>query len=341
MRIGNEPVVNGRAPPGASCFHRHVSAELAITPRVSVVIPVLNEAANLPHVFRSLPAWVDEVILVDGGSTDGTIAVARRLLPDAKVITQPGIGKGDALLAGFAACAGDIIVTMDGDGSTDGREIIRFVSALAAGADFVKGSRYGSGGGSDDLTFSRRLGNRLLGILVNWMFGTHFSDLCYGYNGFWSRYLPALAIDCTGFEVETLMHIRAAVADLKIQEVPSFEHARIHGSSNLRVVRDGCRILALIFRERLASRSRRAVCGHKPVTSGCAAGNTPEDAAHAPLARPSPDDEADESLVSRQRIPQPAADPGKAGNDAAASPANRPVSDAGKRSAARHEVFRE
>jgi len=256
MKSRSDVAVNGRVVPRTTCPHRHVSAELAITPRVSVVIPVLNEAANLPHVFESLPAWVDEIVLVDGGSTDDTIGVALRLQPDVKVTVQPGVGKGDALLAGFGVCSGDIIVTIDGDGSTDGRELIRFVSALAAGADFVKGSRFVSGGGSDDLTFNRRLGNRLFSVLVNQMFGTHFSDLCYGYNAFWSRHLPALAIDCTGFEVEALMHIRAAVAGLSIQEVPSFERARIHGVSNLRVVRDGGRILALIVRERLASRSR-------------------------------------------------------------------------------------
>ena len=308
MKLRSEPAVNGQTPAPTMCRHRHVSAELAITPRVSVVIPVLNEAPNLPHVFESLPAWADEIILVDGGSTDETITVARRLLSDVKVIVQPGMGKGDALLAGFAECSGDIIVTIDGDGSTDGRELIRFVSALAAGADFVKGSRFVNGGGSDDLTFSRRLGNRLFSVLVNRMFGTHFSDLCYGYNAFWSRHLPALGIDCTGFEVEALMHIRAAVAGLNIQEVPSFERARIHGASNLRIVRDGCRILVLIVREGLASRSRRAAGDHKPMVPGHAPGDLPEETTHAAPARPPRDGEARQAAVPPQRTfatPQP------------------------------------
>jgi glycosyltransferase involved in cell wall biosynthesis len=265
-----------------------------------VVIPVLNEAANLPHVFESLPAWADEIILVDGGSTDGTVAVALRLLPDVRVIVQPGVGKGDALLAGFAVCGGDIIVTVDGDGSTDGRELIRFVSALAAGADFVKGSRFVSGGGSDDLTLSRRIGNRLFSVLVNRMFGTHFSDLCYGYNAFWSRHLPALAIDCSGFEVEALMHIRAAVAGLSIQEVPSFERARIHGASNLRVIRDGCRILALIVREGLASRSRRAAGNYRPLAPGHPPGRLPEGTVRATLAESSCDGEEGQAAVPVQ-----------------------------------------
>jgi len=200
--------------------YRLVSVDFAIASSVSVVIPVRNEAANLPHVFKTIPDWISEVVLVDGRSTDDTVAVARRLWPGIRIVSQSGKGKGDALLAGFAACSSDIIVAMDGDGSTDGNEIIHFVSALMAGADFVKGSRFASGGASDDITVGRRWGNGLLKTLVNCMYGTQYSDLCYGYNAFWSRHLRALAIDCPGFEVEALMGIRAAKAKLRIHEVP-------------------------------------------------------------------------------------------------------------------------
>jgi glycosyltransferase involved in cell wall biosynthesis len=234
--------------------YRPVSAALAIAPTVSVIIPARNEAANLPHVFDTLPGWIDEVIVVDGHSTDDTVAVARRLRPDAMVIAQPGTGKGDALMAGFAAASGEIQVMIDADGSTDGAEIVRFVGALVAGADFAKGSRFSGSGRSDDITGVRRGGNRLLNMLVNRMFGTQFTDLCYGYNAFWARHLEVLAIDCAGFEIETLMNIRAAKAGLMIQEVPSHERRRIFGASNLRAFRDGWRILKVIIRERAAYR---------------------------------------------------------------------------------------
>jgi glycosyltransferase involved in cell wall biosynthesis len=234
--------------------YRPVSAALAIAPTVSVIIPARNEAANLPHVFDTLPGWVDEVIVVDGHSTDDTVAVAQRLRPDAMVIAQPGTGKGDALMAGFAAASGEILVMIDADGSTDGAEIVRFVGALVAGADFAKGSRFSGSGRSDDITGIRSGGNRLLNILVNRMFGTQFTDLCYGYNAFWARHLEVLAIDCAGFEIETLMNIRAAKAGLMIQEVPSHERRRIFGASNLRAFRDGWRILKVIIRERAAYR---------------------------------------------------------------------------------------
>lgn len=237
------------AKPVASGTYAPVSEAVALSATVSVVIPTLNEAENLPHVFAAVPSWVTEVVLVDGRSADDTVAVARRLRPDVKIVMQAGRGKGDALLAGFAASTGDIIVAMDADGSTDGSEIIRFVAALVAGADFVKGSRFACGGGSADLTRSRRFGNKFLGALVNRLFGTHYSDLCYGYNAFWARHLEILALDCPGFEVETLMNIRAATAGLRVHEVPSFEHRRVYGASNLHIVMDGWRIAKVIVRE--------------------------------------------------------------------------------------------
>lgn len=222
---------------------------IAISPTVSVVVPAKNEAKNLPHVFSTIPSWVHEIVLVDGHSTDGTPEVAKRLRPDVRVVHQRGKGKGDALAEGLAACTGDIIVMIDADGSTDGHEIIRFVSALVSGADFVKGSRYLAGGGSADLTVSRRLGNSVLRWIVNRLFGTRYTDLCYGYNAVWARHVPLLRLDCDGFEVETVMNIRAALAGLRVHEVPSFEQPRIHGESNLRAVRDGFRVLRTIMRE--------------------------------------------------------------------------------------------
>jgi glycosyltransferase involved in cell wall biosynthesis len=244
--------------------YRHISAELAIAPTVSVVIPAMNEAANLPHVFATLPRWVDEIVLVDGHSTDDTAAVARVLCPEAKIIAQTGWGKGDALMAGFAAATGDIIVTIDADGSTDGAEIVQFVGALVAGADFAKGSRFSGSGRSDDITRVRRCGNRVLNMLVNRMFRTQFTDLCYGYNAFWARHLDALQINCAGFEIETLMNIRAARAGLRIHEIPSHERRRIFGASNLRAFRDGWRILKVIMRERLSEFQKHDLSDRAP-----------------------------------------------------------------------------
>jgi glycosyltransferase involved in cell wall biosynthesis len=221
-------------------------------PKVSVIIPAKNEAANLPHVLPALPDIVSEVLLVDGRSTDDTIAVARRLRPDVIVVPQSYRGKGDALACGCAMASGDIIVLMDADGSTDPAEIPLFVEALIDGADFAKGSRYLPEGGSEDLTFIRRSGNAALTGLVNVLFGARYTDLCYGYNAFWRDCLTPLNLDCTGFEIETQLNLRAVKVGLAIREVPSVERNRIHGESNLHPVRDGLRVLRTILRERFS-----------------------------------------------------------------------------------------
>jgi glycosyltransferase involved in cell wall biosynthesis len=238
-------------------------------PKVSVVIPTLNEARNLPHVFGMLPPALHEVIIVDGHSEDDTIAVARRLRPDARIITQSRSGKGNALACGFAVATGDIIVMVDADGSADPGEIPQFVTALLNGADFAKGTRFAAGGGSSDITRLRRAGNWVLSSMVNILCRTKYSDLCYGYNAFWRRHVPVFGLDAEstipagggrlwgdGFEVETLINIRIAQAGLNITEVPSYEHERIHGVSNLNAFSDGLRVLRTIVVERSYSRSR-------------------------------------------------------------------------------------
>jgi glycosyltransferase involved in cell wall biosynthesis len=233
-------------------------------PSVSVIIPTVNEAANLPHVLPRIPKWVDEVIVVDSQSTDGTADVARRIRPDAVILHQARMGKGAALRAGFVAARGDIIVTLDADGSTDPAEIPAFVGALLAGADFVKGSRFAQGGRTDDMEWYRYLGNWGLLQLVRWRFGGRFTDLCYGYNAFWRRILPAIDLsDATGFEIETSMNIQALRAGLTVSEVPSVEFRRLNGVSNLRTIPDGWRVLKTILRLGSETRRREITLRHR------------------------------------------------------------------------------
>ncbi len=254
-----------------SLLERTFMQKKQIRPRISVVIPALNEAQNLQYVLPYIPPIVNEVILVDGCSADNTIAVAQQLLPTIRIVKQMGIGKGDALRAGFAACTGDIVLTLDADGSMDPREIPLFIETLIGGNDFAKGSRFMKGGGSNDISPLRRWGNYWLCKLVNMLFWTQFSDLCYGYNAFWKHCLDQIEIDCNGFEVETLISLRLHKANLKIVEVPSFEYRRIHGKSKLNTFKDGWRILKMILRERSRNaasppRMRRPVPSLNPIT---------------------------------------------------------------------------
>lgn len=219
-------------------------------PTISAIIPTLNEEENLPHVLPRIPKAVDEVILVDGRSTDRTVEVARSLLPSIRVVTQEGTGKGSALRSGFAAATGDIIVMLDADGSTAPEEIPIFVHALLAGADFAKGSRFLHGAGTSDMPFHRRFGNATFVRMVRRLYGGQYTDLCYGYNAFWRRVLPVLDLDGDGFEIETMMNIRALRAGLRIVEVPSFEDRRVVGIGRLRTIPDGWRVLRTIWSER-------------------------------------------------------------------------------------------
>lgn len=225
--------------------------------KISVVVPAMNEEKNIGQVLSELPDGLHEVILVDGNSKDNTIEAARRAYPDIRVTTQSGRGKGDAFRTGFAAVTGNLIVMLDADGSADPAEIVRFVDALEAGADFAKGSRYMDGGGSADITRLRSLGNTVLSGTANMLHGTEFTDLCYGYNAFWARCLPFISLDVPGFEVETLINLRMASAGMKIVEVPSYEKLRMHGESNLNTFRDGARVLGTIFSEARRRRSLR------------------------------------------------------------------------------------
>ena len=244
-------------------------------PRITIVIPAKNEARNLEVMLPQLPP-VHQVVLVDGNSVDGTIDAARRTMPSIEVVHQTRRGKGNALVCGFEAATGDIVVMFDADGSADPAEIPRFVEALLAGADFAKGSRFCQGGGSEDITRFRRIGNFGLSTLANAMIRTRYTDLCYGYNAFWTDVLDDLdlpstsvsTIDSTtmlwgdGFEIETVINCRVAAANLTVVEVPSFEKSRIHGSSNLNAFSDGFRVLKTIGTERRRARQKLAERHH-------------------------------------------------------------------------------
>lgn len=218
---------------------------------VSIIIPTLNEAGNLPYVLNTVPNWVHEVIVVDGRSNDDTERIAKVLRSDVRIVHEPKSGKGAAMKAGLYAAKGDILIALDADGSMDGAEIGAFTDALLAGSDYVKGSRFCAGAGSSDITKFRRLGDAGICFLLRILFGAHYTDATYGYIGVWADRLDWLGIDTDGFEVETLIGIRAQRAGLRTSEVPCYEASRIHGVSNLNALRDGFRILRVIVSERL------------------------------------------------------------------------------------------
>jgi glycosyltransferase involved in cell wall biosynthesis len=231
---------------------------------VSLVVPTLNEESNVGHVLEALPPGINEIILVDGGSTDGTVGVAREVCPDITVIRQARKGKGNALVAGFHSASCERIVAIDADGSMDPSEILRFLAAMDRGAEYVRGSRFLPGGGSTDITPLRTAGNLFLNGVANAFFRTRYTDLCYGFNAMTRSSVRALEFPDPfdarlgrvwgdGFEIETLMSIRAVKAGLNIIEVPSFEADRISGESNLNSFRDGSRCLRTLIAEKISA----------------------------------------------------------------------------------------
>lgn len=270
---GTHPVPARRAPIPAAREHgedrrRSTSERRPVDPRISVIVPVKNEAGNVPLTLPPLKDFF-EVILVDGHSTDGTIEAARSALPGIRVIQQTRKGKGNAMACGFAASTGDAIVMFDADGSADPAEIPRFISALLDGADLAKGSRFLPGGGSADITMFRRVGNAGLNWLAGLLTGRRLTDLCYGYNAFWADQLyildlPDLDADVPmmngdGFEIEALIIGRLALSGAKITEVPSFEHLRWKGTTNLSAIRDGIRVLRTLLEDRSYANRIRAL----------------------------------------------------------------------------------
>ncbi|MFH1386598.1 MAG: glycosyltransferase family 2 protein [bacterium] len=216
------------------------------TPNISIVIPTLNEAENLPLVLESLAPLKSEIIVVDGHSTDQTTTIASKF--GAKILFDDK-GKGSALRQGLAAATGDIIIMMDADCSHVSSEIGLLVAGIMAGYDVCMGSRFLQGGGSDDITFIRKLGNKALVMVVNLIWRQNYSDLCYGYRAFKREVVPGLNLESDGFGIETEISIKAAKRKLRSLEVPSFEKHRFRGVGKLKVIRDGFIVLSRILKE--------------------------------------------------------------------------------------------
>jgi glycosyltransferase involved in cell wall biosynthesis len=225
--------------------------------RLAVIIPALNEAAAIGRVLAAIPGWVDEVLVVDNGSTDATAAVARK--QGARVIWEPQRGYGAACLAGIKALATpDIVVFLDGDYSDHPEEMDRLVDPLVENnADLVIGSRVLGQRQPGALTPQARFGNWLACLLIRLIWQVGYSDLGpFRAIGFPALQLLNMQDRDYGWTVE--MQIKAAARRLRILEVPVSYRPRVGQSKisgTLRgVLGAGTKILATIGREALRSR---------------------------------------------------------------------------------------
>jgi len=219
-------------------------------PKITVLVCALDEEKSLPYVLPKIPSWVDEILLVDGHSTDRTVEVAKRLRPDIRVLYQPRVGKGDALRFGIKQATGDIIVTLDADGATDPCEMYKFVEALFRGYDFAKGSRFRVVLPTNKPTH-RIFGNLLITAVFNALFSAKFTDLCSGYNAFWKKSIERVSLQSEDyFEDEPLLIARAKKSGLKIVEVGHWDRGRISSESKAPSWRQGFKAIRTITRER-------------------------------------------------------------------------------------------
>ncbi len=220
-----------------------------LKPHVSIVIPTLNEEKNIAKLMRKLKGelarYSYEIIVVDGHSKDRTVRIAKSM--GAKIMYDD-YGKGSALVRGMHAASGDIIISMDADLSNKPKEIPLLVTGIESGYDVCLGSRFLTGGGSEDMPKLRVLGNKVFVHIVNLLYGTKYTDLCYGYRSFSRKALGRLDLKEKGFGIETEINIKAKKRGLKTLEVPSYEKRREKGEAKLHTVRDGLRILRTILK---------------------------------------------------------------------------------------------
>lgn len=224
---------------------------------VTALICTLNEAENLPHVLPKIPSWVDEILIIDGHSTDDTGKVVKELCPRAKVVLQTGKGKSIALKEGVNQALGEIIVTLDADGETPPDEMENFIVLLLDGYDLAKGSRLFRTR-PPRMPDYRWFGNKVLALTCNLLYGTRFSDICSGYNVFWKKRFLQIPLSYgtneAGCSMEQQMIVRMKKAGMKIKEVPHTSKGRISGSSVIRsygqAVQQGFRDWFIIIGER-------------------------------------------------------------------------------------------
>lgn len=219
--------------------------------RISVVIPALNEANAIASVIADIPGWVDEIVVADNGSSDGTPDIARA--KGARIVYEPERGYGAACLAGIAACNNaDVIVFLDGDYSDHPDELGRVVDPVANGAcEFVIGSRVSGNAKRGALSVQQRFGNWLACKLMNGLWRTCYTDLG-PFRAIDARALRRLGMQDRTYGWTVEMQIKAALLGLTVTEVPVSYRPRIGVSKISGTVKGtmlaGMKILGLIGR---------------------------------------------------------------------------------------------
>lgn len=220
--------------------------------KVTLIFPTRNESGCIGHVLQEVPRHlVDEILIVDGHSTDDTVRVAKKYLrPKAdRIVAQKGTGYGSAFIQGIKIAKGDVIIMMDADGSHNPSDIPFLLQKIDQGYEYVMSSRYAIGARSFDDTFVRWFGNQLFTKLTNIIHDMRVTDSLYLLTAAWKKDLLKLNLKAPKFEFCTEIIIKASKAGLRFAEVPAIERARYSGKSKVFAPLDGLKILLAIFQK--------------------------------------------------------------------------------------------
>ncbi|HWP45267.1 MAG TPA: glycosyltransferase family 2 protein [Blastocatellia bacterium] len=218
---------------------------------VSLIAPTLNEIEAVKVVIPQINRdWIDEIIIVDGGSTDGTVDFCRQ--NGCTVYTQKKKGYGAAMCEAIQIAKGDLIIEFQPDGNSLPEKIPELIAKINEGYDLVVGSRYKDGAKSHDDDYLTAIGNRVFTRLVNLAFGSSYTDVLIGYRIFRRDAFKALDIDSMGLSWAIQLPIRFAKKGFKIAEIPADEPKRIGGVRKMRPFKHGTEFLMVLVKEMLS-----------------------------------------------------------------------------------------
>jgi glycosyltransferase involved in cell wall biosynthesis len=228
--------------------------------KVTLLVPTLNEIDGMKEIMPKVhPGWVDQILVVDGQSVDGTADYARRMGYD--VVVQKKKGMRHAYMEALPHVRGDVILTFSPDGNSIPELIPDCVAKIKEGYDMVIVSRYAAGARSYDDTAVTAFGNRLFTTLISLLHGFNYTDAMVIYRAYRADLIQELDLDkdesyeieeklfSTTVSWEPLLSIRAAKRKLRIAEIPGDEPAREGGVAKLQVLRWGAAYMWEVWRE--------------------------------------------------------------------------------------------
>lgn len=216
--------------------------------KTTLLIPTLNEVEGMKAIMpRVKKAWVDEIVVIDGGSTDGTIEYAKS--KGYRVVMQKSKGITNAYREAMKVVKGDYIVAFSPDGNSVPEAIPKLIKKIKEGYDMVIASRYAKGAKSEDDDPVTALGNWMFTTIINICFGGHYTDTLVMFRVFRKDIVKNIPANLPRAGLEPILSIRCAKQKLKVADIPVNEPKRIGSPRKMIPILNGLDIVRLIFLE--------------------------------------------------------------------------------------------